>query len=445
MLPPPAITTRFAGASSLRISLMNLRMSSRAAMKNTSSFSSMTVSPSGLMLRPRAVDSDHARFGVRMMFLSAASFWLTSRPPLRARMPTSRTRPSAKSSTCNAPGNLISCSMYSVTSCSGLIHTSTDSASSANNFGCLRVFGGADARDLRARAIQRVRHLAGHHVDFVARRQRHHDVGRRAARGFEHGWIGGVAGDRADVEPILQIAQHFFIGVDDRDLVGFFARQVVCRGAPDLAGAEYHDLHGGGIVAVAAELAKVNLEKYAVRIQVTSEPRAHARIPRALQLRPAGALRSAANNTFGLTGEGKLIVDAHHAHFRGQTQRFSTLGGLPRIALADIANVDYNADNARVCYARATGEHYIVVWLRRARMPRRSGRCCRRRRRRSSSRTRPRTSASARPCRRSARARCDARHHRHQRRGVHRHAGAGADLVHPIPRYTSASVPTSVR
>ena len=31
----------------------------------------------------------------------------------------------------------MSCSMYSVTSCSGLIHTSTDSASSANSFGCL--------------------------------------------------------------------------------------------------------------------------------------------------------------------------------------------------------------------------------------------------------------------------------------------------------------------
>jgi hypothetical protein len=50
-------------------------------------------------------------------------------------MPTSRTRPSAKSSTCSAPGYLMSCAMYSVTSCSGLIHTSTDSASSANNFG----------------------------------------------------------------------------------------------------------------------------------------------------------------------------------------------------------------------------------------------------------------------------------------------------------------------
>jgi hypothetical protein len=99
------------------------------------------------------------------------------------------------------------------------------------------------------RAIKRVRHFAGHHVDLVAGGQGHHDVGGGAARRFEHRRIGCVACDRADVEAILQIAQHLFIGVDDRDLVGFFARQVVCRRAPDLAGAEYHDLHGAGIVA----------------------------------------------------------------------------------------------------------------------------------------------------------------------------------------------------
>jgi hypothetical protein len=43
----------------------------------------------------------------------------------------------------------------------------------------------------------------------------------RAAGGFEHGRIGRVAGDRADVQPVLKIAQHFFVGVDDRDFVGF--------------------------------------------------------------------------------------------------------------------------------------------------------------------------------------------------------------------------------
>ena len=111
-----------------------------------------------------------------------------------------------------------------------------------------RVFGRTDAGDLGARAVQRVGDFARHHVDLVARGQRDDDVGRSAARGFEYRWIGGIAGDGANVEAVLQVAQDFFIGVDDRDFVRFFARQVVCRRAPNLSGAKYHDLHGGGIV-----------------------------------------------------------------------------------------------------------------------------------------------------------------------------------------------------
>ena len=76
------------------------------------------------------------------------------------------------------------------------------------------------------------------------------------AGGFEHRGIGGVAGDGADVEAVLQIAQHFFVGVDDRDFVGFFAGEVVGRGAPDLAGAEDHDLHGARIVRSERGLAR---------------------------------------------------------------------------------------------------------------------------------------------------------------------------------------------
>jgi hypothetical protein len=44
----------------------------------------------------------------------------------------------------------MSCAMYSVTSCSGLIHTSTDSASSANNFGC-RVYSAERMRAILVR------------------------------------------------------------------------------------------------------------------------------------------------------------------------------------------------------------------------------------------------------------------------------------------------------
>ena len=52
MLPPPAITTRRTGSSSLRSSFITRRMSLRGARKNTSSPSSMTVLPSGCTPRP---------------------------------------------------------------------------------------------------------------------------------------------------------------------------------------------------------------------------------------------------------------------------------------------------------------------------------------------------------------------------------------------------------
>jgi hypothetical protein len=94
------------------------------------------------------------------------------------------------------------------------------------------VYSTTDARDLGAGAIQRVGDFAGHHVDLVARGQRDDNVGRCAARGFEYRWIGGIARDGADVEAVLQIAQDFFVGVDDRDFVRFFARQVVRRVRP---------------------------------------------------------------------------------------------------------------------------------------------------------------------------------------------------------------------
>ena len=65
MLPPPAITTRLTGSSALRISLITLRMSSVAAMKNTSSLCSMTVSPVRVHAVAAAVDGGDAGVDLR--------------------------------------------------------------------------------------------------------------------------------------------------------------------------------------------------------------------------------------------------------------------------------------------------------------------------------------------------------------------------------------------
>ncbi len=49
--------------------------------------------------------------------------------------------------------------------------------------------------------------------------------------------------DRAHVEPVLQLAQHVGVLVDDRDFVGLFAREAERSRAADLSSPENQDLH----------------------------------------------------------------------------------------------------------------------------------------------------------------------------------------------------------
>src|SRR6185295_5267426 len=100
-----------------------------------------------------------------------------------------------------------------------------------------------DSRDPSRRAEQRERDLARDHVDRVAVRERDDDVGVAAARALDHVGVRRVADDGAHVEPVLELAQHVGILVDDRDLVGFFARKAERGGAADLPGAEDEYLH----------------------------------------------------------------------------------------------------------------------------------------------------------------------------------------------------------
>src|SRR6185437_13922238 len=105
------------------------------------------------------------------------------------------------------------------------------------------VLRGANAGDLGRRAIQRVGDLAGHHVDLVAAGECDQDVGVGDAGRLQYVRIGAVAGDRADIQAVLQVAQRVLTDVDDRDLVGRLAREMISGGAAHLAGAEDQDLH----------------------------------------------------------------------------------------------------------------------------------------------------------------------------------------------------------
>jgi rhomboid protease GluP len=68
------------------------------------------------------------------------------------------------------------------------------------------------------------------------------------------------------------------------------------------------------------------------------------------------------NNTFGLSGEGKLVVADGALMLEGKRSGF-TLAGPPRIALADVANVDYNAQSSAFLIRTRDGRHYVIVWL----------------------------------------------------------------------------------
>ncbi len=105
------------------------------------------------------------------------------------------------------------------------------------------VVAGADAGDLGGRAEQRPGDLAGDHVDLVARGQRDEEVGALAAGGEQRRGMGGVAGDGADVEAVLQVAQDLVAGVDDGDVVRLLARELLRGGAADLARSQNDDFH----------------------------------------------------------------------------------------------------------------------------------------------------------------------------------------------------------
>ena len=108
MLPPPAITIRRTGSSCLRISLMHAAdVAARGEEEDLVAVFDDRVAV-GRYAAAGAVDGHHARFGVRQMFAAVLAAMADEQAALRARTPTSCTWPSAKSSTCSAPGYWIS-------------------------------------------------------------------------------------------------------------------------------------------------------------------------------------------------------------------------------------------------------------------------------------------------------------------------------------------------
>jgi len=125
----------------------------------------------------------------------------------------------------------------------------------AEEFRAPVIIAGADPRDLGGCPKQRPRDLAGDHVHFVAVGQCDDQVRAAAAGGLEHGGVGRVTRHGADVEAVLQVAQHVVARIHDRHVVGLLAGELLRRCRADLAGAENYDFQVRSLAGSPASVA----------------------------------------------------------------------------------------------------------------------------------------------------------------------------------------------
>src|SRR3989442_916950 len=100
----------------------------------------------------------------------------------------------------------------------------------------------------------------------------------RRARRLEHGGVGGVAGDGAHVEPVLELAQHVLVHVHHGDFVGLLAREVVSRGATHLTGAQDEDLHGLRALGLTLQRLEIRVLHHQPLGALALEAHLHARL-----------------------------------------------------------------------------------------------------------------------------------------------------------------------
>ena len=106
----------------------------------------------------------------------------------------------------------------------------------------MEVGGGADPRD-PGRGVEQVEcHLAGDHVGLVAVGDREQHVGVLRPRAAQHVGVRREAGQGAEVEVLLEVAQRVRGVVDDGDVIGLAGERCGHRAA-HLPGAQDEDLH----------------------------------------------------------------------------------------------------------------------------------------------------------------------------------------------------------
>ncbi len=109
----------------------------------------------------------------------------------------------------------------------------------------------ADPRDFRRHVEERVRDLAGDHVDFVVKRHGDQHVRLGDARLLQDVGMGCISFDRAHFQDVVGPLHEFRTRVDDRDVVAF-RRQAFGNAGTDLSGPADDHLHRASLVTVGA-------------------------------------------------------------------------------------------------------------------------------------------------------------------------------------------------
>lgn len=88
-------------------------------------------------------------------------------------------------------------------------------------FGAIQIMRGTNPRNFGRRMVQRMRNLAGNHIDFVAVGHCHQHIGVFDSGTFQHPWVGRLPHFHPHIEFFTQVTQGSGIRVHNGDIVVF--------------------------------------------------------------------------------------------------------------------------------------------------------------------------------------------------------------------------------
>ena len=112
----------------------------------------------------------------------------------------------------------------------------------AEHFLAVEIINGSDAGDAGRRVVETGCQFAGDQIDLIALRDGQQHVGIGDASLLKRGRVRGIAGQGAQIQPVLQLAQLVAVGIDDGNVVCLAHQAFRYRGT-DLSCTEYQYFH----------------------------------------------------------------------------------------------------------------------------------------------------------------------------------------------------------